>query len=188
MKRCMLCNEDREDVVMYPVAPATWNAFNNFAMACSQCASIPKNKTRLKVATKNASAPGTAGAVATQPNGSVEKLTITHRRTGETLAVVEGATLARAEFQGAVLNSANLQHADLTSANLRKADLRLADLSGATLTGADLRAAILRGADLRGADLRSARLDQADLHSARYDRFTGWPEGFDPRRFGAQPE
>ncbi len=187
MKRCMLCNEDKEDVTMYPVPPATWNGFNNFALACTSCAALTKNKTRLRI-TKAVTAAAAARYARAEAGAAEQKLAITHRRTGVTLAEVDAATLSRADLAGATLNGADLQHADLASANLRKADLRLSDLSGANLTGADLRAANLRGADLRGTDLRSAKLDQADLHSARYDRSTGWPDGFDPRHSGALSE
>jgi uncharacterized protein YjbI with pentapeptide repeats len=181
MKHCTLCGETRENVSVLPVAPATWNAFNNFAEVCAECVAAPLNRTRLK-------APAAAKPVVVSEETSRHQVTVSHRRTGAVLLVVEGRTLARSTMEGASLNGADLQHADLTGANLLRADLRLADLSGADLRGADLRGATLRGADLRGANLSSAKLNKADLHSARFDQYTGWPADFDARAAGALAE
>lgn len=188
MKLCMLCGQEKEQVSTLPVPPATWNQFNNFATVCAECAAIPKNRVRLRLAPAKTLA--TAGAAAPEAGEAApgKKITISHRRTGAALAEVPGTTLQQAELPGANLNGADLQHATLNQANLQRADLRLADLNGADLRGADLRGAQLRGADLRDADLRGAKLEGADLHSARCSRGTAWPETFDPRRAGMSVE
>jgi hypothetical protein len=183
MRVCTLCGQDREEVSVFPVAPATWNGFCNFAQVCSECATQPKNRVRLKAPAVSAAAKAIAEAV--PETTTDDQISISHRRTGVVLMSVEGRTLARANLAGAALSGADLQHIELSEADLHGADLRLADLSGALLRGADLRGADLRGADLRGADLRSAKLHRTNLQSARYDQRTAWPSDFDPRGTGA---
>jgi hypothetical protein len=180
MKLCQLCGQEQEQVSTLAVAPATWNGFNHFASVCAACQASTKNRTRLRPASKGTVVKQDAAAAAAAPGST----TISHRRTGATLQVVEGP-LARAELTGAALNGAHLAGANMPGAILKKADLRLSDLTGADLRGADLRGADLRGADLRSTDLREARLDRANLQSTRCDGMTNWPEGFDPRSAGA---
>ncbi|MGW7520927.1 pentapeptide repeat-containing protein [Streptomyces sp. NPDC054796] len=91
-------------------------------------------------------------------------------------AVLESASLPRAELRGSFfvgtrLKEANLQEADLRSswlvgAHLDKAQLNDADLHGARPIDASFRDADLRGADLSDADLRGVDLTGADLHGA----------------------
>lgn len=181
MRLCQLCNQEREEVTQVAVPPATWNTFHNFAAVCSACAGDVKNRTRLRIPKKVAVTPPSEALLPPVAPGSTS---ISHRRTGATLQVVEGP-LAQAQLPGAVLSSALLAGAAMTGINLRKADLRLADLGGANLRGADLRGADLRGADLRSTDLREARLDQANLHSTRCDNSTAWPAGFNAHHAGA---
>jgi hypothetical protein len=88
-------------------------------------------------------------------------ITIRHRRTGETLRVVQDAE--------------TLRGVDLGRAQLAGADLRGADLRGAYLLHANL-----SGADLRGADLREAHVMDADFRGALYDTATRWPRYFRP--------
>jgi uncharacterized protein YjbI with pentapeptide repeats len=43
----------------------------------------------------------------------------------------------------------------------------------------------LTGANLRGADLRGTYLYETTLYLAEYTTATRWPEGFNPRDYGA---
>ena len=100
------------------------------------------------------------------------------------LANLRSANLSLANLSLANLSSANLSLANLRSANLRSANLRLANLSLANLSSADLSSANLSLANLSLADLSSANLRWADLSSACYSKYTGFPEGFDPKAAG----
>jgi uncharacterized protein YjbI with pentapeptide repeats len=105
--------------------------------------------------------------------------------------------IMRTRLDGATLRGATLSGANLANAVLRGADLREANLAGAVLTqasfeGADLRGADLTGAELRitsliGADLRDTEFGAADLQGVWYDASTRWPDGFDPKAYGAKP-
>jgi hypothetical protein len=112
----------------------------------------------------------------------------------------EGADLAGADLITADLTRANLKRANLRGACLIHARCDGADLRGAYLRGADCRDMRLDGADLQGADLRGANFHEATvddfkwgatvssgaiLTGAIYDARTVWPDGFDPRQYGA---
>lgn len=203
MKNCTLCGQEREDITVGEVAPATWNGFNNFAEVCSACRETRRFKTwaktltapaRVRAAARAAAEADEAAAkAAVEPavkGGTARSITmrreiqISHRRTGILLHTVTNHTLAGADLRGAALSGADLQHATMRGVILQKADLHLADLTGADLRGADLRAANFRGADLRGTDLREARLYRADFSHSLFDAGTKWPAGFDPDTCG----
>src|SRR5688500_18406308 len=101
MKLCTLCGEDREEVSVYPVAPATWNGFCNFAQVCAECAALPKNRTRLKAP----AAPKATAATAAEPPPAGH-ISIAHRRTGAVLLSLEARTFARAIMRDAALSQA----------------------------------------------------------------------------------
>lgn len=132
--------------------------------------------------------------------------------TGEIMATVDGDRLDHQDFSGATLREANFQRADLrevvfrycnlesahfdqaqlVGADMRNANLRYACLNGANLSEADLTDAQLNPSELLGANLCGANLTRVDLHGAvmrgaRYDKKTIWPEGTDPRSYGAEP-
>jgi len=130
----------------------------------------------------------------------VISVAIRHRHTHEVLYRVTGRTLRGADLSSLALYKADLEGADLSGANLSGTSLLGADLHGArldeanlhraTLYAADLSGASLEGADLRSTDLRGAVLEGARLHGAlfagaRYGADTRWPEGFNPRSYGA---
>ena len=113
-------------------------------------------------------------------------------------AVMEGASLSRANLAGAVFHGANLRGSDLQGADLRKAslisaNLKCADLGGANLGRADLRNACLEGANLcrvnlnqsnlLGARLEEAQLDHVDLAGAILPDGTHFSEGENLQRF-----
>lgn len=89
-------------------------------------------------------------------------------------ALLEGATLQRADLTDLWAYYADFARANFTDARMTGANLEWSDLSGAALIRADLRGANLSGAnlvgaDLSGADLRGAKLIRAKLHRARLD-------------------
>jgi hypothetical protein len=196
MKDCMLCGNEQEDVSLESVVPAEWNGFNNFAQVCAACKDSRRFKMWATTQRRKASVPALHGlgeapppvVVPVKGEPAAATVTISHRRTGALLHVVESHSLAKACLSGIALSGADLQHAAMRGADLQRADLHLAFLAGADLRDADLRGVNLRGADLRGADLRHARLYQADLQHARYDGWTQWPADFDPRASGALKE
>ncbi len=81
-------------------------------------------------------------------------------------AILETASLMRANFTGTNLAEAILAGANLRDAKLVGANLTEADLTGATLLKADLSRAIATGADFTGARLRSANLCGATANDA----------------------
>ena len=79
----------------------------------------------------------------------------------ESVIVMRGADLGRADLSGAVLGGADFRGADLKGAHLNRADLGGADLREADLKGAHLNRADLRGSHLSGANLRGAHFSGA---------------------------
>lgn len=37
MRRCVMCNNDREEVSLVQVVPMAWTGFNNYVEVCAQC-------------------------------------------------------------------------------------------------------------------------------------------------------
>ena len=97
---------------------------------------------------------------------------------------LQGANLSGTDLRGADLRGADLSHADLQGANLSGTKPRQTNLQGADLRGANLSYADLQGANLSGTKLRQTNLGAASLQGALYDKFTQFPEGFDPERYG----
>lgn len=118
---------------------------------------------------------------------------------------LDDAGLAGVDLSGLELKDAGLKRADLRGAileetNLSGASLDDADLTGTTrtrganLTGTGMDRARLGGADLSRAVLRPEDSDDPSskrnafpgfLQNATYNDATRWPEGFDPREYGA---
>jgi hypothetical protein len=98
---------------------------------------------------------------------------------------LQGCKLLRANLKGTNLNGANLNGAYLAWAYLNEATLEGTILSDADLAGASLEGTVLSGANLTGANLTRVNLTGVRLAGARYDSRTVWPEGFEPRDFGA---
>lgn len=48
MKRCILCDSDREDVSLVQVVPGIWTNFNNFVGICAECQATEKYKKMVK--------------------------------------------------------------------------------------------------------------------------------------------
>lgn len=105
-------------------------------------------------------------------------------------ADLSGVDLSGLDLGLASLRRADLKKATLTDANLSGAALNEADLTGTTRTrGADLTRTLMYFARLGGADLGRAVLRPAYpnfLENATYDDHTLWPEGFDPKEYGAR--
>jgi uncharacterized protein YjbI with pentapeptide repeats len=122
------------------------------------------------------------------------------------------ANLKEADLYDLTLFKSNLEHTNLSYAKLEKADLRGANLRGAKLIGTDLSGVNLSvfndhktekpiytdlsGACLDGADLRGANLSDAKYNTKPIQEYdtqgnlltyepTKWPEGFDPKVYGA---
>jgi hypothetical protein len=90
-------------------------------------------------------------------------------------AMLDSATLRRADLRRANFHAACLVEADLRESNLREANLISADLTNADLRGADMRDAALNSANLTqatlaDADLRGARLMHANLVNTDFRR------------------
>lgn len=95
------------------------------------------------------------------------------------------------------LSNANLAEAYIVKADLRRASLKGADLAGAKLIGTDLRDSDVRGTRFRGIDTHALTIGEAvrgrvnaeftnvNLSGAKYDEETIWPDGFDPKKYGA---
>jgi uncharacterized protein YjbI with pentapeptide repeats len=73
-------------------------------------------------------------------------------------AMLNGASMQRANLASLVINGTRRMQSDLSGACLRHADLRGADLRGMLLAGADLSFADLTGAHLADVDLAGARM------------------------------
>lgn len=184
IRTCTLCGNDKEDVPLVSVTPATWNGFNSVAMVCTECQGSRRFMMWAKTGAAKKKAAASVAVVEEKP--ATPTTLISHRRTGALLHTVASGSLTESKLSGMALVGADLQHASMRGADLHKADLRMADLSGADLRGADLRGVNLRGADLRGTDFRNARMHRAEISDAIYDTGTLWPADFDPHPCGAQ--
>ena len=83
---------------------------------------------------------------------------IKSKETGETLARINGDSLAGADLRELNLAGADLRRQDLSGANFWHSDLTDADLSGACLKQARLQGGQFQGANLNNTDLTSARI------------------------------
>jgi hypothetical protein len=115
-------------------------------------------------------------------------------------AVLEQATLIKAEFWSAVLTGASLRGAIVGACSFQGADLREANLEGLQIIGkvkagavterygpSNFAKADLRGARLHDADLReAANLDKANLDGAEANPRTLWPAGLRWRELGVK--
>jgi uncharacterized protein YjbI with pentapeptide repeats len=129
------------------------------------------------------------GAVLSPASVEAERL----ERAGQP-ATLREAQLQKADLRGTGLDGVDFRGAHLTSADLRRsvggdrganfqnAILILADFRGADMTQGDLRGALLDWAQFCGA----SGLRTMDLRRARYSVTTHWPQGYDPKKFGAQ--
>jgi uncharacterized protein YjbI with pentapeptide repeats len=93
---------------------------------------------------------------------------------------LKGAELRKANLSGADLSYADLSEADLSEANLNKANLDYTKLIGTNLARTDL-----SQTQLNSTDLSKSNLIDIDLNGAKYRKDTKWPEGFNPKDFGA---
>src|SRR4051794_17118704 len=114
MKTCRMCGNDREDVSVMEVAPATWSGFSNFAEVCAGCQVSQRVRLRPKTAAARPRAAALLAAAAVADAGSSEAskgaagVRISHRRTGALLHTTDGQTLAGASLRGAGLSGADL--------------------------------------------------------------------------------
>ncbi len=100
-------------------------------------------------------------------------------------ALLNGASLRRADLYWATAFTASFQNADLTDAKLNGAALNDCDFTNALLTGADLGRDNLDGStSVHGANFTGADLSRVIWDGAGYDSATVFPAGFDPKRRG----
>jgi uncharacterized protein YjbI with pentapeptide repeats len=91
-------------------------------------------------------------------------------------ALLDEATLIRAELRGADFRSASLRNANLQYADLRGSDFSEAALTGAWLQKSRLVQARMINADLTDANLTGADVDQIDLSGATLQRVKGFAQ------------
>ena len=96
-----------------------------------------------------------------------------------------GVRFAYANLQGANLQFSTLYSAELTFADLRDANLKNAVLCETLLKGSNLSNADLTGSNLIDANLERSLLSGTIINNTLYSKKTVWPEGYEPKSYGA---
>ncbi|WP_445656601.1 pentapeptide repeat-containing protein [Achromobacter sp. NCFB-sbj8-Ac1-l] len=100
-------------------------------------------------------------------------------------SVLNGVVMRGTALMNAVLVGVQMRGVDLSNSIAVGADFTDANLSSSDLKGADVYGASFIRADLCNANVNVKRIESALFSGAVFNGGTVWPEGFEPKSFGA---